>query len=190
MERLSPRAISSHLRTFADYLICEFASSNGNQHQISKCIESLNDLVWKCCIVPVDRLVLCLVRFLARYFSASVKSFHLLMSLNLTTTHTHTHTRTRTHTHTHRFSGPLSGTTQVSQYQKRKINLDFTEARDSECQCHQLGHMQVCTSLQTDNHASTPPLSFLQAGCPSCCPTNNVKALKAESDYHWRLIIT
>jgi len=29
----------------------------------------------------------------------------------------------------------------------------------------QLGHMQVYTSLQTDNHASTPPLSFLQAGC-------------------------
>jgi len=22
------------------------------------------------------------------------------------------------------------------------------------------GHMQVCTSLQTDNHASTPPLGF------------------------------
>jgi len=33
------------------------------------------------------------------------------------------------------------------------------------------GHMQVCTSLQTDNHASTPPLSFLQAGCPSCRST-------------------
>jgi len=38
--------------------------------------------------------------------------------------------------------------------------------------------MQVCTSLQTDNHASTSPLSFLQAGCPSCRPTNSVKALK------------
>ena len=38
--------------------------------------------------------------------------------------------------------------------------------------------MQVCTSLQTDNHASTTPLSFLQAGCPSCSPTNSVKALK------------
>jgi len=36
--------------------------------------------------------------------------------------------------------------------------------------------MQVCTSLQTDNHTSTPPLSFLQAGCPSCRPTNSVKA--------------
>ena len=43
----------------------------------------------------------------------------------------------------------------------------------------QVGHMQVCTSLQTNNHASTTPLSFLQAGCPSCRPTNSVKALKA-----------
>jgi len=40
--------------------------------------------------------------------------------------------------------------------------------------------MQVCTSLQTDNHASTPPLCFLQAGCPSCRPTNSIKALKAQ----------
>jgi len=42
----------------------------------------------------------------------------------------------------------------VSRYQKGKTNLDFTEARDSEWQWHQLGHIQVCTSLQTDNHAS------------------------------------
>jgi len=48
----------------------------------------------------------------------------------------------------------------VSQYQKGITNLDFTETRDSEWQWHQLGHVQVCTSLQTDNHASTPPLSF------------------------------
>jgi len=48
----------------------------------------------------------------------------------------------------------------VSQYQKGKTNLDFTEATDNEWQWHQLGHMQVCTSLQTDNHAITPPLSF------------------------------
>jgi len=45
----------------------------------------------------------------------------------------------------------------VNQYQKGKTNLDFTEARDSEWQWHQLGHMQVCTSLQTDNHTTTPP---------------------------------
>ena len=73
----------------------------------------------------------------------------------------------------------LSGTTQLSQNQKGKTNRDFTQARDSEWQWHQLGHMQVCTALQTDNHASTPPLSFLHAGCPSCRPTNSVQALKA-----------
>jgi len=42
--------------------------------------------------------------------------------------------------------------------------------------------MQVCTSLQTDNHANTSLLSFLQAGCPSCRPTNSVKALKAKKN--------
>jgi len=77
-------------------------------------------------------------------------------------------------THTHLFNGPLSGTTRMSQYQKGKTNQDFTDARDSEWQWHQLGHMQVCTSLQADNHASTPPLSFLQAGCPSSHPTKTV----------------
>ena len=76
------------------------------------------------------------------------------------------------HTHTHPFNGPLSGTTQVSRYEKGKTNLDFTEARDSEWQWHQLGHMQVCTSLQTDNHASTPPLSFYRpAALPATQPT-------------------
>ena len=43
--------------------------------------------------------------------------------------------------------------------------------------------MQVCNSLQTDNHASTPPLSFLQAVCPSCPqPT----ASKHWRYMHWR----
>jgi len=69
----------------------------------------------------------------------------------------------------------------VGRYQKGKTNLDFTEARDREWQWHQLGHMQIYTSLQADNPASTPPLSFLQAGCPSCRPTNSVKALKAKN---------
>jgi len=73
----------------------------------------------------------------------------------------------------------FSRTTRVGRYQKGKTNLDFSEARDREWQWYQLGHMQVCTLLKTNNHASTSPLSFLQAGCPSCRPTNSVKALKA-----------
>jgi len=68
----------------------------------------------------------------------------------------------------------------VSRYQKGKTNLDFTEARDSEWQWHQLGRIQVCTSLQTDNHASTPPLCFFTGQMPFLLPTNSVKELKAK----------
>ena len=74
------------------------------------------------------------------------------------------------HTHIYPFNSFLSRTTQVSWYQKGKTNLDFTEARDSEWQWHQLGHMQVCTSLQTDNRASTPPLSFFTDRNPFLLP--------------------
>jgi len=60
----------------------------------------------------------------------------------------------------------------VSQYQKGKTNLDFIEARDIEWQWHQLGHMQVCSLLQTDNHASTPPLCFYRLDAlPAAQPT-------------------
>jgi len=69
----------------------------------------------------------------------------------------------------------------VSRYQKGKTNLDFTEGTDSEWQSNPLVHMQVCTSLQTDNHASTHRSSFLQAGCPSCRQTNSVEALKVNN---------
>jgi len=78
----------------------------------------------------------------------------------------------------------------VSRYQKCKTSLDFTKAsaseatatwrftnfllyfivRDSDWQWHQLGHMQVCTSLQTDNHTSTPPLSFFTGWMPFLPP--------------------
>jgi len=58
----------------------------------------------------------------------------------------------------------------VSRYQKGKTNLDFTEARDNERQWHQLGHMQVCTSHQTDNHASTSPHSFFTGRMPFLLP--------------------
>jgi len=81
----------------------------------------------------------------------------------------------RYYTYTHPLNGPFSGTTLVSQYQKGKTNLDFTEARDSEWQWHQLDHMQVCTSLQTDNHASTPLLSFYR---PDALPATQPTASK------------
>ena len=89
------------------------------------------------------------------------------------------HLITYIHTYIHPFNGPLSGTTRVSRYQKGKTNLDFIEGRDREWQWHLLGRMQVCTSLQTDNHPAPHQSVFLQTGCPSCRPTNSVKALQA-----------
>jgi len=94
----------------------------------------------------------------------------MIFSINLSKMITHTHTRLTALFFRDYLGEPVP---------ERSTNIDFTEARDSEWQWHQLGCMQVCTSLQRDNHASTPPLSFLQAGCPSCRPTNSVKALKA-----------
>ena len=92
-------------------------------------------------------------------------------------------------TNKHPFNGHLSGTTRVSRYQKGKGTvLDFTEARDSEWQWHQLGYTHVCILLQMDNLASTPSLSFLQDGCPSCRPTTSVRALKVVFVDFFRLI--
>jgi len=55
--------------------------------------------------------------------------------------------------------------------------VDFIGAKNSEWQWHQLDRMQVCTSLQTDNYASTPPLSFYR---PYALPAAQPTALK-----HW-----
>ena len=89
------------------------------------------------------------------------------------------------------FNGPFSGTTRVSRYQKDETNLDFTEARDSEWQCHQLGHMQVCISLQTDNHASTPPLlSFFTGRMPFLPPNKQRQSTEGTSNLNNTYYIT
>jgi len=88
---------------------------------------------------------------------------------------------TPTHRPTHPCNGPFSETTQVSRYQKGKTNLDFSEARDSEWQWHQLGRMQVCPLAPDRQPHQHPTTLFLQAGCPSCRRTNRVKALNAKS---------
>jgi len=89
------------------------------------------------------------------------------------------HARART------FNGPLSGTTRVSQYQKGKTNLDFTAARYSEWQWLHLGRMQVCTSLQTDDHASTPPLSYFASRMPFLSPNQQHQITEST----WQLIL-
>ena len=96
--------------------------------------------------------------------------------------HGHVDSHTHTHTHTHTFNGPLSGTTQVSRYQKGKTNLDFTEARDSEWQWHQLGHMQSAPrSRQINNHASTPSLKIFTGQMPFLSPNQQRQSTEGSS---------
>jgi len=76
------------------------------------------------------------------------------------------------------------GLPRVNQYQKGKTNLDFTEATDSEWQRHQLDRMQVCTLLQTDNHASTPPLSFFTGWMPFLPPNQQCQSTEGTVNFN------
>ena len=90
--------------------------------------------------------------------------------------YTHTHTHARMHARTFYSSLTLSMITWVNQYQSKSA---FYCSKTQWFAGHQLGHMQICILPQTDDHASTSPLSFLQAGCSSCHLANSIKALKA-----------
>jgi len=78
----------------------------------------------------------------------------------------------------------MTRTTRVSRYQKgktRKVktNLDLLEQEIVSGSGICWAGLYASLHLIQDNHANIPPLSFLQAGCPSCHPTNSIKALKA-----------
>ena len=40
----------------------------------------------------------------------------------------------------------------------------------------------ICISFQTNNHASTPSLNFLQSRCSSWCPTKSAKSTEGTAD--------
>ena len=45
------------------------------------------------------------------------------------------------------------------------------------------GSLQVCTSLQTDNHASTPPLSFFTGRMPFLPPNQQCQSIEGKTNY-------
>ena len=64
-----------------------------------------------------------------------------------------------THTHTQPFNGLFSRTTWVGRNHKDKPFWIVLKQEMTGRQWHQLNHMQIiCTSLKTDNHASTSSL--------------------------------
>ncbi|KAH8305992.1 hypothetical protein KR018_009354 [Drosophila ironensis] len=60
LEGISARALSTHLRKFCDYLVGEVASSSDGRDFIHKCVDTINNMIWKFNVVTIDRVVLCL----------------------------------------------------------------------------------------------------------------------------------
>jgi len=86
------------------------------------------------------------------------------------------------HTHTHPFNGPLSGTTQVSRYQKGKTSVDFSDARDSEW--HGIS-CAICKSAPSSRQITMPApyhsVSYRLDALPAAQPTASM---------HWRQLKT
>ena len=79
----------------------------------------------------------------------------------------------------HLFNGHFSRITWVSRHQKGKPVRILLKQEMMGWQWYQLDHMQIiCTSLQTDKHASTPPLSIYR---PDALP-----AIQPTLSKHWR----
>ncbi|KAJ8925039.1 hypothetical protein NQ315_001210 [Exocentrus adspersus] len=80
LERIGARALSAHLRKFCDCLVFEFSNSPGGQH-VNKCVDTINDMIWKYNIVTIDRLVLCLALRTQEGNEAKVCSFIIQLML-------------------------------------------------------------------------------------------------------------
>ena len=73
------------------------------------------------------------------------------------------------------FNSHFTGTTRVSQYQKGKTNVDFTEARVVVASAGPF----ISKSAPCSRQITTPPSHHSTGQIPSCRPTNSVKSLKA-----------
>jgi len=99
-----------------------------------------------------------------------------------------TQTDTDIHTHTHPFNGPLSGTTRVSRYQKGKNQSGFYWSKRQWVAVASAGpYAIVHPSNQTDNHASTPLLSFFTGRMPFLPPNQQCQSTEG-TDRHWRYL--
>ena len=65
--------------------------------------------------------------------------------------------------------------TWVSRYQNVSI-LDYVGAKDDEGGGDNWSYNMCKAPVKSSPHHQQTNTQFLQAGCPSCCPTNSVKA--------------
>ena len=97
------------------------------------------------------------------------------------------HTTTSySHTHAHPFNGPISGWASTRKVKPSLILLQQETVSGSGIS------WAIRKSAPSSRQVTMPAPHhsvFLQAGCPSCHPTNSVKALKANTSYSCKLIM-
>ena len=89
------------------------------------------------------------------------------------------------HTHTHPFNGPFSGTTGWAG--TRKVKPIWILLKQETVSGSGIS-WAIFKSAPRSRQITTPAPHhsvFLHAGCPSCCPTNSVKALKHSPYSFW-----
>jgi len=95
--------------------------------------------------------------------------------------HPNTHTQTHcliwisNHHHHNRFTVLFQGPPGWDG--ARRELLDFMVQGKINCRGRHTDHPSGCHSIRTNQCLLPPYPQFLQAGCPSCRPTNSVKAL-------------
>ena len=88
-----------------------------------------------------------------------------------------------THTHTHTCNGPFPGLPGWAG--TRKVKPIWILLKQETVSGSGIS-WAVCKSAPRSRQITTPAPHhsvFLQAGCPSCCPTNSIKALKAQDKF-------
>ena len=103
----------------------------------------------------------------------------------------YTDTHTHTHTHTHKcLTAFFSRTTWVGHYQKDKPFWILLKQEMMGWRWHQLSHMQIiCTSLQTDNHASTSSLHFFTGRMPFLPPNQQHQSTESQTQNNQMCIL-
>jgi mediator of RNA polymerase II transcription subunit 23 len=59
LQHIGAKQLTSHLRSFCDMLVCEFSKS-GQAGHVNKCIDAMNNLIWKYNIIALEKLILCM----------------------------------------------------------------------------------------------------------------------------------
>jgi len=98
-----------------------------------------------------------------------------------THTHTHTHTHTRARARTHPFNAICPGLPRL--VGTRKVKPIWILLKQQTVSGSSIS-WAVCKFAPRSRQITTPAPRhsvFLQAGCPSCRPTNSVKALKTQA---------